>query len=145
VPQTKPTHILVAEDNPGDIRLIRLALAETTNWPVVVSVARDGEEAINMLEAQNNQTAPPDLVILDFNLPKRSGIFVLKSIRTSERLNKVPVIVLSSSPEYFLREKVQGAHLEATCYFTKPFDFEEFVQLGERFRHCYESRRPTCE
>lgn len=137
--RAKTTHILVAEDNPGDVRLIRLALAETSNWPVSVSVARDGEQALDMLEA-----AVPDcldLVILDFNLPKRSGTYVLKTMRKSERLKSVPVIVLSSSPEYFLREKLQEAQMDATCYFTKPFDFEEFVRLGERFRLCYESRR----
>ena len=69
----KTTHILVAEDNPGDVRLIRLALSETSNWPVTISVARDGEEAIEMLEAA--ELDGPDLVILDFNpqeIPKLS-------------------------------------------------------------------------
>jgi DNA-binding response OmpR family regulator len=99
---------------------------------------RDGEQAIDMLES--NIADFPDLVILDFNLPKRSGTYVLRTIRTSDRLSKVPVIVLSSSPEYFLREKMKDAQVNATCYFTKPFDFDEFVRLGEQFRHCYESR-----
>jgi two-component system response regulator len=135
----KTTHILVAEDNPGDVRLIRLALSETSNWPVTVSVARDGEQALEMLEAAEFDC--PDLVILDFNLPKKSGTYVLKTMRSSERLKSVPVIVLSSSPEYFLREKLQEAQTEATYYFTKPFDFDAFVRLGERFRHCYESCR----
>ena len=137
----KTTHILVAEDNPGDVRLIRLALSETSNWRVSVSVARDGEQAIGMLESAAPEC--PDLVILDFNLPKRSGTYVLKTMRKNEpnKLKRVPVIVLSSSPEYFLREKLQEAQMEATCYFTKPFDFDEFVRLGEQFRHCYESRR----
>jgi CheY-like chemotaxis protein len=140
---TKPTHILVAEDNPGDIRLIRLALAEASNWLTTISVARDGEQAIKMLEfhQESGMASPPDLVILDFNLPKRSGTYVLKTIRNSERLNKMPVIVLSSSPEYFLKEKLKDAQLEATCYFTKPPDFDEFIRLGEQIHHCYEVRR----
>lgn len=133
----EPTRILVAEDNPGDVRLIRLALSETDNWPVAVSVARDGEEAISMLESADRES--PDLVILDFNLPKRSGIFVLKTIRKNERLKETAVVVLSSSPEYFLREKFEDAKLNATCYLTKPSDFEKFVELGEHIRHCYES------
>lgn len=135
----KTTHILVAEDNPGDVRLIRLALSETSNWPVTISVARDGEQAVDMLEA--GELDCPDLVILDFNLPKRSGTYVLKRMRKSERLKSIPVIVLSSSPEYFLREKLHEAEMDATFYFTKPFDFDEFVRLGEQFRHCYDSRR----
>ncbi|HTB10703.1 MAG TPA: response regulator [Bryobacteraceae bacterium] len=137
-PPLQPIRVLIAEDNPGDLRLIRLALSETNNWPTTVSVARDGEQAIDMLES--NIADFPDLVILDFNLPKRSGTYVLRTIRTSDRLSKVPVIVLSSSPEYFLREKMKDAQVNATCYFTKPFDFDEFVRLGEQFRHCYESR-----
>jgi len=139
----KATHILVAEDNPGDVRLIRLALSETRNWPVTISVARDGEQAIDMLESLGSKS--PDLVILDFNLPKRSGTYVLRIIRKTERLSKLPVIVLSSSPEYFLREKLKDAQLGATCYFTKPFDFDEFVRLGEQIRHCYEARRDALE
>jgi CheY-like chemotaxis protein len=138
-PPKKPTHILVAEDNPGDIRLIRLALSETSNWPTTISVVRDGQQAIDMLESSAAESL--DLVILDFNLPKRSGTYVLRKIRSTERWKKTPVIVLSSSPEYFLRERLQDAHGQATCYFTKPFDFDEFVRLGEQFRHCYESRR----
>jgi len=140
---TKTTHILLAEDNPGDIRLIRLALAETEDWPTTISVARDGEQAIKMLEPEQDGSVatPPDLVILDFNLPKRSGTYVLKTIRKSERLKKMAVIVLSSSPEYFLKEKLKDAQLEATCYFTKPPDFDEFVRLGAQIRRCYESRQ----
>jgi CheY-like chemotaxis protein len=137
----KTTRILVAEDNPGDVRLIRLALSETSDWPVSVTLARDGEEAISILES--TETESPDLLILDFNLPKRSGIYVLKMIRKSERLKHLAVIVLSSSPEYFLREKFEDAKLNPTCYFTKPFDFEKFVELGQNIRRCYESRRPV--
>src|SRR5205807_9890203 len=82
-----------------------------------------------------------DLVILDFNLAKRSGAEVLKSIRGNQRLQTLPVVILSSSPEYFLREKMQDAQVEADCYLTKPPDFDEFVRLGEQIRHCYESGR----
>ena len=74
---TETTHILIAEDNPGDVRLIKMALAETADWNVELAVARDGAQAIAMLEAsvaEGDQSARrPDLVILDFNLPKRSG------------------------------------------------------------------------
>jgi CheY-like chemotaxis protein len=140
------THILIAEDNPGDVRLIRLALEETKNWPTHVSVARDGEQAIAMLEARAGQagsghTPGLDLIILDYNLPKRSGAEVLKMIRRTEPLQTIPVVVLSSSPEYFLREKMQGANVEATCYITKPPDFDEFLQLGDQIRRCYETGR----
>ncbi len=131
-PMAKPTKILVVEDNPGDVRLIRLALMEARNWQTDVSLARDGEQAIAM-----SQQEDLDLVILDYNLPKRSGIDVLRSIRANGRVSKLPVIVLSSSPGYFLRGKLQDACLEAAGYLTKPADFEEFLQLGEQIHTCY--------
>jgi len=140
---TESTHILIVEDNPGDLRLIRLALSETPGWPVTVSVARDGEEAISLLESRTPEPDPRrlDLVILDFNLPKRSGTEVLRTIRQSDRLFRLPVVVLSSSPEHFLRAKIQDAQLEANCYLTKPPDLDEFLQLGPHIRECYETGR----
>jgi CheY-like chemotaxis protein len=146
---TETTHILIAEDNPGDVRLIRLALMEAKDWNTTFTVVGDGAQAIALLKASDVQpggspiSAPerpvrrPDLVILDFNLPKYSGAEVLKTIRHSEFLCKVPVVVLSSSPEYFLREKMKDAKVEATCYMTKPSDFDEFVLIGEHIRQCY--------
>jgi CheY-like chemotaxis protein len=139
--RTGATHILIAEDNPGDVRLIRLALEETPDWNVTVSVARDGAQAIELLESSlvdaGDPHKRPDLVILDFNLPKRSGTEVLKTIRHSQGLCRLPVVVLSSSPEYFLREKMRDAKVEANCYLTKPSDFDEFVRIGGHIRECY--------
>jgi CheY-like chemotaxis protein len=147
---SETTHILIAEDNPGDVRLIRLALEETKDWTTTITVAGDGAQAIALLEASaakmsessgpdlgKTEPSRPDLVILDFNLPKRSGTDVLRAIRQSERLKRMPVVVLSSSPEYFLRERMKDAEVEANCYMTKPPDFDEFLQLGERIRGCY--------
>src|SRR5580704_5434454 len=104
----EPTQILIAEDNAADVRLIRIALEEASGWQPVITVARDGDQAISMLHEMN-----PDLVILDYNLPKRSGTHVLKAIRENNRLKTTSVVVLSSSPEYFLREKMRDAHVEA--------------------------------
>ena len=137
------TRILIVEDNPADVRMIRYALAEETDWYTKVEVATDGEKAIDFLLQRGPFEAVgiPDLVILDLNLPKRDGTEVLQLIRTTERICRLPVVVLSSSPEDVIQNTIRAAHLEANCYLTKPADAEEFLALGKEFRKCIRSAR----
>lgn len=129
------TRVLIIEDNPVDVRLVRYALSNNEDWPVELSVAEDGEKALNLLK-----TPPlPDLIILDLNLPKVSGPEVLQWIRSTETTRKLPVAVVSSSPMDVIRSKVSGAHVEANCYFTKPMDVESFLHLGRALGECYRS------
>jgi CheY-like chemotaxis protein len=130
--------VLLAEDNPADVRLIRMAL-DQAGWAappaaVTTAVVTNGEDAIASLSA-----ARPDLVILDLNLPRYTGAEVLKFIRRRPQLSGVPVVVLSSSPEDFMRAQIRGESVEADSYLTKPADLDEFLALGAVIRRCYES------
>jgi CheY-like chemotaxis protein len=135
------TRVLIIEDNPVDVRLVRYALSKNEDWPVELSVAEDGEKALNLLK-----TNPlPDLIILDLNLPKISGPEVLQWIRSTEATRDLPVAVVSSSPMDVIRSKVTGAQVDANCYFTKPMDVESFLQLGRSLGECYRTIKNAAE
>ena len=115
--------ILLVEDNPGDVNLTRIALADR-EIKVNLSVVTDGVEAINFL---GNQAVHPDLILLDWNLPRKDGAEVLAEIRADPRWNRIPVIVLTTSQD---RENIVRAYdLHANCYITKPVDFDRFVEI----------------
>lgn len=93
----RPAHkVLVVEDSPADAFLIKQALQDYCT-DTDVTVATDGERALDILEASDREDARPDLVLLDLNLPKLSGHEVLEVMRSNPRLRKLPVAVLSSS------------------------------------------------
>jgi CheY-like chemotaxis protein len=129
------TQILVIEDNPMDVRLLRVALEKVHDWPTDITVAADGEEAINYL--LDTQTLKPDLVILDLNLPKRDGLEVLQLIRITDYLYGLPVVMLSSSPEDVVKAKIANANMEAELYVTKPASVSEFLAIGAMLRDFY--------
>jgi chemotaxis family two-component system response regulator Rcp1 len=128
--------VLVVEDNPMDVRLLRHTLGRDPGWKTDVVVAGDGEEAMASLLATG--VAKPDLVILDLNLPKRDGTEVLQLIRGTLAASGLPVIVFSSSPEDVMRDRLREANVTADCYVTKPIEVELFFNLSQRFRRCYE-------
>lgn len=134
------TSVLVVEDNPVDVRMIRLALREQENWPTDVAVASDGENAVQYLLHQGTyqDSRKPDLLILDLNLPKRHGTEVLQIIRTNDELSDLPVIILSSSPEDVIRAAVKRSHFTADLCLTKPVNVKDYLALGNAFRKCYE-------
>ncbi len=121
-----PLEILLVEDNPGDVRLVREALRDC-EIPLNLTVACDGEEAFQMLFGLAGvRTARPHLILLDLNLPKRSGHEVLKGVKEHSELRKVPVVVVSSAGS---REEVNRAYdLSANCYIRKPMDLETTLQ-----------------
>src|SRR5689334_13887241 len=94
--EAQKTYILMAEDNPVDAKLLRLAFDEVGDWSVELTVVEDGEKAIQLLgERSRNGETVPDLVILDLNLPRRDGTEVLHAIRSCAELSSLPVAVLS--------------------------------------------------
>ena len=118
-------HILVVEDSPSDARLIQEAFREV-DPQADVNLVRDGQEALDfMLQAGQYASARrPDLVLLDLNLPRKSGTEVLKEIKSSDDLKEIPVVVLTSS---YAREDVRGAYAsQANGYVTKPSGLDEF-------------------
>jgi CheY-like chemotaxis protein len=141
LPAESPVRILVVDDNPVDVQVIRYALQEEAHWPTEMTVANDGQEAIDYLlgGVARGDVPRPDLVILDLNLPKRDGTEVLQLIRTSEVLSGLPVVVLSSYPEEVIRKMAQQANVAAAGYLTKPSGIEEFCELGKKLKRCYEA------
>ena len=139
---TRNLRVLLVEDNPADVRLTEEALRDS-RLAATMSVARDGVEAIDYLrrsvadaagdESPPSKTEFPDLVLLDLNLPRKSGREVLREIKADERLSSIPVVVLSTSAASSDVAACYGLH--ANAYVTKPRDFDEFeatvARIGE--------------
>ena len=123
--------ILIVEDNPGDVLLVREALNES-NLRYDLNHVSDGEKAVNFLQhrGEYKHTFKPDLVLLDLNLPKRSGWEVFDEMRSEEDLRDVPVVILSSSGAPEDRRRAERA--SRSIYIQKPADFEEFLRIGQR-------------
>ncbi len=120
---SRPIEILLVEDNPGDVNLTRIALADR-EIEVNLSVVADGVEAMNFL---HDRAVHPDLILLDWNLPRKDGREVLIEIRADERLQRIPVIVLTTSQAE--EDIIKAYNLHANCYITKPVDFYQFVHI----------------
>ncbi|MFL5843672.1 MAG: response regulator [Solirubrobacteraceae bacterium] len=123
-----PAQILLVEDSPSDIRLTRDALADAK---VIndLHVVTDGEQALMFLRRQGEfADAPrPDLLLLDLNLPRVSGLEVLEEIKADPELRRIPVAVLTTSAED--RDVLAAYDRHVNCYLTKPVKFDEFAQV----------------
>lgn len=120
--------ILLIEDNPGDIRLIK-ELFKDQDIKYNVSVAVNGEEAIEMLHHRGKYLnfQLPDLILLDLNLPKKNGKQVLKEIKKDQQLLSIPVVVLTTSDaEEDIIETYRNC---ANSFITKPVDLDCFVKV----------------
>lgn len=120
--------ILLVEDDPKDVELTLTALEEY-NLANEVVVVRDGEEALDYLFGRGafamRSAGNPAVLLLDLKLPKVDGLEVLNTIRSTEGLKVIPVVVLTSSREE--RDKVASYQLGVNAYVVKPVDFHEFV------------------
>lgn len=119
----KEVHILLVEDNEGDIILTTEALKDA-NIRNEVSVAMDGEQALRML---HDATELPDLILLDINLPRLSGLEVLISIKNDERLKDIPVIMLTTSSAE--KDILTSYAHHANRFITKPVDLPRFLEV----------------
>src|SRR3569623_1373489 len=130
--------VLLAEDNRGDVLLVREALAEH-NISAELFVMRDGGEALDYIAGIGEPNRPPcpDLVLLDLNLPKVDGLDILAEFRKHPQCTHTPVIVISSSDAPKARERA-GA-LGVTRYFRKPSDLDEILKLGSVVREVIEA------
>lgn len=122
----KSIHILLVEDNEGDILLTTEALSEgrIRNH---LSVVKDGEAALQFLNKSGiyENELLPDLVLLDVNLPKKNGLEVLHIIKTTEHLKQIPVIMLTTSSA---ETDIMRSYKEyANCYITKPIELLDFI------------------
>jgi chemotaxis family two-component system response regulator Rcp1 len=120
--------ILLVEDNPADVRLMRESLKDS-KLNVRLAVARDGDEALASLRRQGRYDAipRPDLILLDLNLPKRSGRTVLAEIKEDPKLKCIPVVIVTSSSAD--EDVLQSYNLHANCYVTKPLELGNFMSV----------------
>ena len=124
------TRILLAEDNEGDVFLVRRALEKRALSHELV-VKHNGEEALAWLDAHSapeDSATAPDLILLDLNLPRVDGAQVLSHIRKSDAFSRTPVIVLTSSDSP--KDRQMALELGANLYFRKPTDLASFMDLG---------------
>lgn len=111
-PQRPERHVLVADDEPHIGRIIKMKLEQ---GPFRVTLAYDGQEAVDLLESQ----ADIDIVLLDLMMPNLSGLDVLARIRGSDRLKHLPCIILTAAGQEAQHQKAM--ELGATEFLTKPF------------------------
>lgn len=122
--------LLLVEDNPADIRLTREVL-DIWSLPHNLSVAQNGEEALSFLRREGVYSSKPavNLVLLDLNLPGKSGFELLGEIKRDAKLKHIPVIVLTTS---FMEADVKKAYdAHANCYIVKPIDLVEFERVSK--------------
>ena len=125
--------VLLADDNPSDVYLIREAMHEHA-VDCTLRVVSDGRAVMDVIsgEAGPAETGPPSLIILDLNLPRHDGIEILRKLRETPAFEQVPVVVLTSSDSP--RDRVLANQLGATRYLHKPSSLEEFLGLGAIFK-----------
>jgi len=125
--------VLIIEDNPGDVRLVKEVLKET-HFPHNLSVVKDGAEAVAFLRRQGQYTqAPrPRLILLDLNLPKKGGLEMLEELSPELSKNGVRVVILTNSEAE--KDLDQSFTLGAVSYMVKPIDSEKLNLLVESLR-----------
>lgn len=127
-------HILLVEDNEGDILLTTEALNEG-KIANTVDVVKDGWEAIQYLEKTGKYVGirSPDIILLDVNLPKMNGHEVLKSIKSNEKTSHIPVIMLTTSSSE--SDVLRSYQNHANCYITKPVGVSDFIEVISSIEH----------
>jgi len=117
-----PIKILLIEDNPGDVELT-LVCFENARLANILTVIRDGQDAMDFFDRGNDL---PDIVLLDINLPKISGLEILQKIRMKSESKDTPVIMLTSSQSK--KDILKSHNHKANAYLIKPIVFDEFYQ-----------------
>jgi two-component system, chemotaxis family, response regulator Rcp1 len=124
----EPINILLVEDNPGDVLLMRSALKKARVANQVIS-AVNAEEALDVLYQRNGHEDAPliDIALFDICLPGMSGIDLLHKVKSCAELKHVPVIMLTSSDA---PDDIRNSYQEhANCYLTKPVDVSELMEM----------------
>ncbi len=124
----KIVDILLVEDNPGDVRLTEEALQEGKVRINMIAVT-DGVEAMDFLRKKGRypDAFRPDLILLDLNLPKKSGFEVLDDIKVDEDLKRIPVVVLTTSQAE--QDIIKSYNLHANAFISKPVGLDQFLSV----------------
>ena len=121
-----PFRILLVEDNPNDIEITRRAL-DKGQVKNELTIARDGQEALDILFGSRSKTSLPGLILLDLNLPRVDGREVLSRIKGDPVLKRIPVIVLTTSTRE--EDVVRTYDLGVNTFISKPVRFEDFIKV----------------
>lgn len=135
MPTDAKNHLLVIEDNPADVDLLRRALAGAS-LNVELTVVDDGAGALALLQPGAG-TRAPDLAIVDLNLPKHSGLEVIEQMRANPTFREVPVVILTSSSAP--RDRSSLERFRVRKYIVKPADLDEFMRIGFEIREVLEA------
>jgi CheY-like chemotaxis protein len=127
-PAGEPIEVLLVEDDPGDVLLIREAF-DFNKVHNNLHVVADGEQALAYLRQEGDYAAMPrpDLVLLDLNLPRKDGREVLAEAKDDPVLRTIPIVVLTTSEAE--EDVLKSYQLHANAYVTKPVDFQRFVSI----------------
>ena len=133
------SRIVLAEDNPADVGLVREALREHKVHHELHVIA-DGEEALSFIDQLNRDSRLPcpDVLLLDLHLPKHDGNEILRHLRASARCGQTPVVVLTSSE--FNCDRPTEENSSILHYFRKPISLGQFMQLGRIVREVISDR-----
>jgi CheY-like chemotaxis protein len=118
--------VLLVEDNPGDVRLMKRAM-KGFGVPHTMHVVEHGEDALAFLggERHGGAVPPVHIVLLDWNLPRVHGRDVLKSLKSSPSFKHIPVVVLTSSADPI--DIMEAYACQANCYITKPLELHDYM------------------
>lgn len=132
--------ILLAEDNPADVYLIREALREH-GVDCALRIASDGGEVLRIISSERAEAEAQGLglIILDLNLPRHDGTEILQRLREATEFAHIPVVVLTSSDSP--RDRLLTSQLGAACYLRKPSSLEQFLSLGAVFKGLLEQTK----
>ncbi|MEO9871629.1 response regulator [Ekhidna sp.] len=128
---TNDVQVVLVEDSVDDAELTMRSL-KNSNFANEITWLKDGEDAINYLQgkgkyADRDITIKPKLILLDLKLPKLSGIQVLERIKKDKNLDKIPVVVMTSSKEN--SDLKRCYELGANSYVVKPINFSKFMEV----------------
>jgi len=126
--ECQPMHVLLVEDDPGDVLMTKEAF-EHYKLRNVLHVVTDGEQALHFLRRTGGYAdAPrPGLILLDLNLPRLDGLEVLAELKADPELKVIPVVILTTSQAQ--QDVLRSYALHANAYVSKPVDFETFMEV----------------
>ena len=122
--------ILLVDDDPDDQMIFKDAF-ESLEATGNISIAQNGEEAMNLLDKQSRENILPELIVLDLNMPKMNGTETLRNLKQDQRYNQIPVIIYSTSVNPLEKEKCM--ELGAYSYIKKPISWKESIDTAQYF------------
>ncbi len=132
----RPIFILMAEDSPSDADLAREAFK---NGKILneLAIVADGVEAMLYMRKEGRYAnAPrPDLIVLDLNMPRKDGREVLAELKEDPSFRYIPVVILTTSEDE--TDVLRSYELQASCYVTKPMDFEKFLEVSKQIKEFF--------